>query len=250
MILTEKGKFSNLDKVETGDILIYNSIHNTSFGISFLTKSIYTHVGIAVWADIKLNMKFSDTNEEIESSNEKKLLIFETDLGEEKFDYIKQKYIKNNVRLILLEDNLKNVNKIYVRKINVKRDTEFYKKFNIFINKYKEIPYETDKITILLYMMGLGISSRKKDEILNSAICTELVSKYLNTIFNIKNKYIYPKNFSIEHDYSIKEKYMFNEQIKIYDAEFKQVIIILGILFIILVIGAIILRSYSLFYKK
>jgi len=125
---------------------------------------------------------------------------------------------------------------------------EFYENLKNFIIKYKEIPYETDMITILLYMMGLGISNRKKDS-LNSAICTELVSKYLNELFDIRNRYIYPKNYAIEYKNIFKEKNILNDQFKIYDAEVSNYIMIASVIIIILIIGAICIRSYSLFSK-
>lgn len=247
MILTNKGKFSNLDKVETGDILIYHSINNTSFGINFLTKSVYTHVGIAVWSNLNYNIYFDNNTQAIYSGKDKKLLIFETDLGTEKYDYVRQKNVKNNVRLISVEDNLINVNKIYVRKVNLKRDNEFYKKFQKFIDEHQNIPYETDKITILLYMMGMGISNRKKNS-LNSAICTELVSKYLSVFFNIKNRYLYPKNYAIEYKNIFKENDILEDQYKIYDAEYDNIVLVSAVIITILIICAICMRGYS-FYK-
>jgi len=248
MILTNKGKFSNLDKVETGDILIYHSINNTSFGINFLTKSVYTHVGIAVWSILNYNITFENNKQAIYSGNDKKLLIFETDLGSEKYDYARQKNVKNNVRLISVEDNLINVNKIYVRKVNLQRDYEFYQKFKKFINEHQHIPYETDKITILLYMMGMGISNRKKNT-LNSAICTELVSKYLAEFFDVKNRYLYPKNYAIEYKNLFKEEDVLHEQYKIYDAEYDNLILVSAVIIFILIVCAICMRGYS-FYKS
>jgi len=254
MIIVNNGNFSNLDKVETGDILIYSSINNTSFGISFLTKSIYTHVGIAIWADIDINLNINDNinfnniyNKDIKN---KKLFIFETDMGVSKFDYIKLKSITNSARLISIDDNLKNVYKIYVRKLDVPRNEEFYKKLYNFINGYKDIPYEKDNITIFSIM--LGINKRDKNDKLKSAICTELVYEYLIEISNLNiNKVYYPKYYSKE--YSNKDINMIlGDQYKIYDADFGTYFIAFLLLVLFLIIISIMFRTYSMYkyYKN
>jgi hypothetical protein len=246
MELVNSGTFINLDKVETGDILIYNSINNTSFGISFLTKSIYTHVGIAIWADVNINVNIDEQiNIHKENINTKKLLILETDLGDGKFDYIRLKNIKNNVRLISIDENLRNVNKIYVRKLKINRDQDFYDKFYQFIYDYKDIPYEKDNITIFSIM--LGINKRKNNDKLKSAICTEVVYEYLSEMSNLKfNKVYYPKYYAKE--YSDKDlNLILGEQYKIYDADFGTYFIAFLVLILFLIIISIFFRTFSMY---
>lgn len=246
MELVNGGTFVNLDKVETGDILIYSSINNSSFGISFLTKSIYTHVGIALWADIDINVNIDNKiNIHKNDTKTKKLLIFETDMGDGKFDYIKLKNIKNNVRLISVDENLKNVNKIYVRKLNVVKDDYFYKNFYDFINEYKDIPYEKDNITIFSIM--LGINKRNNNDKLKSAICTEVVYHYLTEITNLKfNKVYYPKYFAKEYSEDDLNKIL-GEQYKIYDADFGTYFIAFLLLVLFAIVISIGFRSYSMY---
>jgi len=253
MIIVNNGVFQNLDKVETGDILIYSSVNNTSFGISFITKSLYTHVGIAVWVDMNVNLKI-DNNISIDHSKNnirKKLMIFETDGGKSLYDYINLKNISNNVRLVSVEDNLENVNKIYLRKLNIKKDADFYKKLENFIYKYKDIPYESDHITILSMMMG--INNRKKNKELKSAICTELVYTYLTEVVNlqIEKKYSYPKYYSTRHGKKDINDFL-TDQITIYKATYDSYVLALFVLFFILLIISIIYRSYLMykFYKN
>lgn len=250
MQLVNNGNFINLDKVETGDILIYSSINNTSFGISFLTKSIYTHIGIAVWADIDITVSIDQKIKIKDNEKNKKLLIFETDLGDGKFDYIRLKNVKNNVRLISIDENLKNVNKIYVRKLNIPKTSDFYNKLYNFIDEYKDIPYEKDNITIFSIM--LGINKRNNNEKIKSAICTEVVYQYLTEITNLTfNKVYYPKYYAQE--YSGKDLNMIlGDQYKIYDADFGNYFIAFLILVLFIIIISIGFRSYSMykFYKN
>jgi len=246
MEIVNGGTFINLDKVETGDILIYSSINNTSFGISFLTKSIYTHVGIALWADIDINVNIDNKiNIHKNDNKNKKLLIFETDMGDGKFDYIKLKNVKNNVRLISIDENLKNVNKIYVRKLNITKDEQFYIKLYNFINEYKDIPYEKDNITIFSIM--LGINKRNNNDKLKSAICTEVVYHYLSDITNLKfNKVYYPKYFAKEYSESDLNNIL-GEQYKIYDADFGTYFIAFLLLILFVIIISIGFRTYSMY---
>jgi len=253
MIIVNNGVFQNLDKVETGDILIYSSINNTSFGISFITKSLYTHVGIAIWVDMNVNLKIDNNISIVHSKNNvgKKLLIFETDGGKSLYDYLNLKNISNNVRLVSVENNLENVNRIYLRKLNIKKDAEFYKKLENFIYKYKDIPYESDHITILSMMMG--INNRKKNKEMKSAICTELVYTYLTEVANLQidKKFSYPKYYSMR--YSNKDiNDVLMDQITIYKSTYDGYLLAIIVLFLILVIISIVYRSYLMykFYKN
>lgn len=254
MIIVNNGNFSNLEKIETGDILIYSSINNTSFGISFLTKSIYTHVGIAIWADVDINLKINEKTNFNNIYNKdqinKKLFIFETDMGHSKFDYIKLKSITNSARLIAVDENLKNVYKIYVRKLNIPRTDEFYTKLYNFIYEYKDTPYEKDNITIFSIM--LGINKRDKNDKLKSAICTEIVYEYITKISNLNiNKVYYPKYYSKE--YSNNDINMIlGDQYKIYDADFGTYFIAFLLLVLFLIIISIMFRTYNMYkyYKN
>lgn len=245
MIIVNDGVFSNLDKVETGDILIYTTVNNTTLGISFLTKSIYSHVGIAIWG--KTNNILNIGNKINIDNNDEKLFILETDSGIHRYDYLKNKQVKNNVRIIDVKDNVDNTLFIYVRKVNIIRDDIFYKKLSNFIRKYQDTPYEKDNIKIFSIMMGIN-NKDDDDSLLKSAICTQLVYRYLNEVVNVEfdKKYNYPKFYAIE--YSPKNlNSILLDQYKIYNSSYNKLLIIIIFIIIILLLFAIGYRSYKMY---
>jgi hypothetical protein len=150
----------NLDYVETGDILLFKSLHSRTASLVRLgTRSVWTHVAIAIWEGGVLKI--------FESSMSRKL--FDELTGTEKF----------GVRKIALADVLEEYGEVLVRKTDVVRDDDFYTKLGDFQHEYKSRNYTNFlKIPLIPFLCI-------EDEGIH---CSQLVSRYMEYMGLLEDK--------------------------------------------------------------
>jgi hypothetical protein len=101
------------DSLKSGDIVLFSGYYISSLIIKLFTRTKFNHIGLVY--------------REPESNN---VFIWESTKGK-------------GVHLESLSDKIKSYRgKVYIRRIIFDRNTEFYKKFDDCINRYKGRPYE------------------------------------------------------------------------------------------------------------
>jgi hypothetical protein len=143
----------NLERVKTGDILLFtNEPKKGSLLIMIATKSVWVHVGIAVWSE----------------SSPRRLLVFESTRGKVAEDELTGE-IRRGVRLTDIRNITNEYQAIHVRPVDLVRDEVFYTKLNDFIQLWKGVDYvNLIKIPLIPFICfeDTGIS------------CSELVARY------------------------------------------------------------------------
>lgn len=178
-------KLYNLEYVKTGDIFLFsNEPQRGSLLIISSTRSVWTHVGIAVWTN--------DTPS--------KLCIFESTFGAPAYDILTGT-VRKGVRLTELRLIAANYKIIHVRSSNITRDSDFYTKLDEFMNLWKGTNYVSYfKIPLIPYVCfeDPGVS------------CSELVARYFDYIGlfagkpQLQNQCIknfLPKDFAPNYNY-------------------------------------------------
>lgn len=122
--LSETG-LTNLEFVRTGDVLLFTSEpQKGALLVMTSTRSIWTHVGIAVWTD------------EIP----RRLMILESAFGVKRFDELTGTD-RVGVRLTNLATGIERYQMVHVRNVNVARDSNFYTKLADFMQIWKGTNY-------------------------------------------------------------------------------------------------------------
>ena len=112
---------TNLDRVQTGDILLFsNEPKKGSFIIMTSTRSIWVHVGIAVWT----------------TESPRRLLIFESTRGKQELDELTGE-TRRGVRLTDIRNIIDLYQVIHVRHLNIQRTPEFFTKLQEFMIEYQ-----------------------------------------------------------------------------------------------------------------
>ena len=115
----------NLDRVKTGDILLFtNEPKKGSLLIMTTTRSVWVHVGIAVWSE----------------SSPRRLLVFESTRGRATQDELTGE-IRKGVRLTDIRNITDEYQAIHVRPVDIIRDEVFYTKLDEFIQMWKGRSY-------------------------------------------------------------------------------------------------------------
>jgi hypothetical protein len=172
-------KLKNLEYVETGDILLFKSInHRNSQIVNIGSRSLWTHIGIAIWEGGELK-------------------VFESSFGNSVLDELTGTF-KRGVRKTKIVDLVDRYGLIFSRQLNVVRDTNFFNTLNDFISSQIGKSYTSFiKIPFIPFICleDPGIH------------CAELVSSYMDALGlfddkpSLKNKCkfnILPSDFSPE----------------------------------------------------
>ena len=119
--LSEIG-LKNLDYVNTGDILLFKSInHRNSQIVNVGSRSLWTHIGIAIWETGILK-------------------VLESSFGNNVFDELTGTF-KRGVRKTKITDLVEKYGLIFVRPLDIVRDSSFYTKLDEFIAIQSGKPY-------------------------------------------------------------------------------------------------------------
>lgn len=172
-------KLKNLEYVETGDILLFKSLnHRNSQIVNVGSRSLWTHIGIAIWEAGELK-------------------VFESSFGNSVLDELTGTF-KRGVRKTKIVDLIDRYGLIFSRQLDVVRDTQFYNTLNDFISSQTGKSYTSFiKIPFIPFICleDPGIH------------CAELVSSYMDALGlfddkpSLKNKCkfnILPSDFSPE----------------------------------------------------
>jgi len=148
---------TNVEFIKTGDLLLFSSEPEKG-GLLIITstRSVWTHVGIAVWSE--------DTP--------RRLLILESGYGVKQFDELTGTE-RRGVRLTSLVQTAKRYQSVHVRNVNVVRDAAFYTKLQEFMQIWKGVDYVSlIKIPLIPYFPFTddGVS------------CAEFVARYFDYI--------------------------------------------------------------------
>jgi hypothetical protein len=147
----------NLDRVQTGDIILCsNEPRKGSFLIMTTTRSIWVHVGIAVWS----------------TEGQRRLLIFESTRGKREQDELTGE-VRNGVRLTDIRNIIEQYQVIHVRHLNVPRTTEFLTSLQGFMTEWQGREYiSLIKIPLIPFVCfeDPGVS------------CSELVARFFKSI--------------------------------------------------------------------
>lgn len=153
----------NLEYVKTGDILLFsNEPQRGSLLVISSTRSVWTHVGIAVWS----------------TDVPSKLYMFESTYGSPAYDILTGT-VRKGVRLTELRLIASNYKIVHVRSSNIVRDASFYTKLDEFMQLWKGKNYVSFyKIPLIPYICfdDPGVS------------CSELVARYFDYIGSFVGK--------------------------------------------------------------
>jgi hypothetical protein len=151
---TPNYKLTHLDRVRTGDILLFsNEPKKGSLIIMSSTRSNWVHVGIAVWSD----------------SSPRRLLVFESTRGKKTQDELTGE-MRRGVRLTDIVNVMNEFQVIHVRHLNVPRTPEFINTLNTFMQEWKDTNYVSFwKIPLIPFLCF-------EDE---GVSCSELVARFL-----------------------------------------------------------------------
>jgi hypothetical protein len=154
---TTHKNLTNLDRVRTGDILLFsNEPKKGSLIIMTSTRSQWVHVGIAVWSD----------------SSPRRLLVFESTRGKVAQDELTGA-VRRGVRLTDIVNIIQEYQVIHVRHLNVERTPEFINGLNSFMQEFKGKNYVTFwKIPLIPFLCfeDPGVS------------CSELVARFFKSV--------------------------------------------------------------------
>ena len=145
---------TNLDRVQTGDIILCsNEPKKGSFIIMTSTRSIWVHVGIAVWT----------------TESPRRLLIFESTRGRPELDELTGE-VRRGVRLTDIRNILDLYQVIHVRHLDIQRTPEFFIKLQEFMTENQGKNYISFiKIPLIPFVCfdDPGVS------------CSELIARYM-----------------------------------------------------------------------
>lgn len=154
---------SDVSKIKTGDLILMSSDTATANIIRSFGTSEWSHVGIAVWVDVKRGL----TIDPDVRTDETILCVFHSDWSY-CFDLLTMTY-RNGVCLLPLSNT--SYKKHAYRSLNAQVDTS---RLIAFIEKYRGRDYKSNKVT--LAMAAFGWSLALDDE---TVFCSELVGLYL-----------------------------------------------------------------------
>jgi hypothetical protein len=150
-------QLTNLSFVRTGDILLFtNDPKRAALLIISSTRSIWVHVGIAVWSE----------------SNPRRLLVLESTRGKLALDELTGE-VRRGVRLTDIRNIIEEYQTVYVRPLDVVRDSTFRTQLANFMQIWKGTPYVSfTKIPFIPYFefTDPGVS------------CSELTARFLKDI--------------------------------------------------------------------
>lgn len=150
-------RLTNLSQVRTGDILLFtNDPKRGSLLIITSTRSVWVHVGIAVWSE----------------SNPRRLLVLESTRGKPALDELTGE-VRKGVRLTDIRNIINEYQTIYIRPLDAIRDSTFKSQLFDFMQTWKGIPYVSFvKIPFIPFFEfeDTGVS------------CSELVARFLKYI--------------------------------------------------------------------
>lgn len=150
--------------IKTGDVLLFSSWTLQSLVLRIGCGSEWSHAGIAVWLD---------------TDQGRKLHVFEMSVIQDGYCALLKAYV-SGCRLVDICQVIGNYAKICVRKLNIKRDKEFYEKLEILLNEYKGRQFQNNYIKLALYNSGLV--KRPASDTDNSIICSQLCAIWLDRL--------------------------------------------------------------------
>lgn len=156
---------NDLDKVKTGDVVIFGGNTPTGFLLKTMVSSDWNHSGIAV--RFKPNMEISLTEEG-------NLYILETNTIERYDDYFKEKIV--GVGFTRLDMILRIYNRIAIRKLkDVFRTETLAKKSLDFAKKYRGSKFPSNSIPFLSVWLGIQLPGKSDN---GELFCSELMAHY------------------------------------------------------------------------
>lgn len=189
----------NYDNLETGDILLFRGTSFLSRIVEYFGLSDYSHVGMILKNPKFINPNLEDGIYILESSSNDT-----PDSEDHKF--------KLGVQIHLLADVVKqfSTGTVFVRKLNVIRDENFYKKMDGIHKEIHNKPYDLNPYDWLIAKINLTNKFNESDKYrkTNSFWCSALLS-YVYCKLGLINEdinwsIISPKEFSSKNNTIIK----------------------------------------------
>lgn len=152
----------NIDKLETGDMILFNGNYFLSRIIEYFTHSIYSHVGIII----------------IDPCFENKLLkgIYVLESGYEPTNDPENNRNKYGVQLTKLETFIENYNgKLFIRKLHCTRNKNFYEKIIQIHSNVHNLSYDLNPIDWIKAEFNIHIGNVQKK---NTFWCSALVTYF------------------------------------------------------------------------
>ena len=150
----------DIEKLQTGDMILYNGDYFISRIVEYFTHSIYSHVAVVIRNPFFDN-KFLDGIYVLESGYENTL---DPENHRKKF----------GVQLTKLEDMMKKyMGKIFVRKLHCIRDGHFYRKIQQIHSDVHNIPYDINPFDWIRADLNINIGNTQKR---NTYWCSALVA--------------------------------------------------------------------------
>ncbi len=152
----------DIEKLQTGDMILYNGDYFISRIVEYFTHSIYSHVAVVIRNPFFDN-KFLDG-------------IYVLESGYENTPDPENHRKKFGVQLTKLEDMMKKyMGKIFVRKLHCSRDGHFYRKIQQIHSDVHNIPYDINPFDWIRADLNINIGNTQKR---NTYWCSALVAYF------------------------------------------------------------------------
>jgi hypothetical protein len=170
-----------IEKIRTGDILLFSGSGFVSNVIKIFTISRWNHIGMACWCELK------------HKSGKTSVEFFCFELGSQPYtDLMTRKIMDKKVRLVRLADISGMYDCIAYRGLNIKRDSDFPSRFKKFMLKYSGTPFITSALRLAKIHL---ITPGAKD---NETTCSILTGKMIHELGFYKINYC-PSQLAPDH---------------------------------------------------
>lgn len=175
-----------MDRIETGDLLLFSGKDMTSRWIKTLSNSRWSHVAIAI--RLKEGNKGDGDNFEVVSSGGS-LYVMETIMDDWDHDFLSQK-VKQDFRLVPIENRTKKeYSLISYRSLNKSLvNKKYLKKTKKFLLDHKDTKFYSSMFQLFKLWIGLdpNIKKGQKDSSNEKEYCcTTIAAKYIRVVLGI-----------------------------------------------------------------